>query len=148
MPQLVPTPDRVRVSGPLARFAEGFRLDLAEQGYSLWGAQEQLYLLAQVSRGMAVGGVGVAAWTSTAMVQRYLVWRRGQGYLSSLSPVSLRRLLAYLDRIGVLPAEDVVVSSAERLLGEFCGYLLQERGMAAGSVRLYAQTVRLFLAER
>lgn len=45
MSQLQGAPDRVRVSGPLARFADGFRVDLIERGYSLWGAQEQMYLL-------------------------------------------------------------------------------------------------------
>ena len=30
-----PRPDRVRVSGPLGAFADGFRADLVEQGYSL-----------------------------------------------------------------------------------------------------------------
>jgi hypothetical protein len=30
----------------------------------------------------------------------------------------------------------------------FRGFLLQERGMAAGSVRLYGGIARLFLAER
>jgi hypothetical protein len=34
-----PAPERVRVSGPLAGFADGFRVDLLERGYSLWGAQ-------------------------------------------------------------------------------------------------------------
>jgi integrase/recombinase XerD len=82
------------------------------------------------------------------MVERYLVWRRQQGYLSSLSPKSLRRLVGYLDGLGVLAPGAVVVSPLERLLGEFRDYLLQERGMAAGSVRLYGQIARLFLAER
>ena len=72
-------PDRVRVSGPLARFADGFRVDLLERGYSLWGAQEQLYLLAHVSRWMEVRGArgrGVDA----GGLERYFVWRRRQGY--------------------------------------------------------------------
>ena len=38
-----PVPERVLVSGPSARFADGFRVDLIERGYSLWRAQEQLY---------------------------------------------------------------------------------------------------------
>jgi site-specific recombinase XerD len=132
----------------LARFAAGFRVDLAEQGYSLWGAQEQLYLLAQVSRWMEAEGFGLKALTSTVMVERYLAWRRAQGYLSGLSPKSLRRLLGYLDSVGVLPAEEFALSPVERLLGEFRVYLSQERGMAAGSVRLYEQIARKFLAGR
>ena len=33
-----PAPERVRLSGPLARFADGFRVDLIERGCSLWRA--------------------------------------------------------------------------------------------------------------
>jgi integrase/recombinase XerD len=117
----------------LAWLADGFRVDLIERGYSLWGAQEQLYLLAHVSRWMEVEGLQLAELTP-AMVERYLVWRRSRGYLSSLSPKSLRRLFGHLDGLGVLPHEDAVPSPVERLVGEFRGYLLRERGMAAGSV--------------
>jgi site-specific recombinase XerC len=60
----------------------------------------------------------------------------------------VRRLFGYLDRLGLLPADDVVPSPVERLLGEFRGFLLAERGMAAGSVRLYERVARLFLEER
>jgi hypothetical protein len=45
-----PAPDRVRVSGPLVAFADGFLLDLVEQGYRLWPAQRHLEFLASVSR--------------------------------------------------------------------------------------------------
>jgi len=147
MSQLRGAPDRVRVTGPLARFAEGFRVDLLERGYSLWGAQEQLYLLAHFSRWLDVEGVQLAALTP-AMVDEYFVWRRGQGYLSGLSRKSLQRVFGYLDGLGVLPREDAVPSPVERLVGEFRGYLLVERGMAAGSVRLYERIARRFLEER
>jgi integrase/recombinase XerD len=147
MSQLQGAPDRVRVSGPLARFADGFRVDLIERGYSLWGAQEQMYLLAHVSRWMEVEGLELAALTP-AVVDRYFVWRRSQGYLSGLSSKSLRRVFGYLDELGVLPREDATPSPVQRLVGEYRGYLLRERGMAAGSVRLYERVARLFLEER
>ena len=73
-----PAPERVRVSGPLAGFADGFRVDLLEQGYSRWGAQEQLYLLAHVSRWMESVRLEVAALTPGKLT-RYFVWRRRQG---------------------------------------------------------------------
>ena len=142
-----PAPERVRVSGPLAGFADGFRVDLLEQGYSLWGAQEQLYLLAHVSRWMESERLAVAALTS-GRLERYFVWRRRQGYRHSLSPLSLRRLLGYLDGLRVLPVEDVVLSPVDRLLGEFRDYLIQERGMKASSAGQYLPTARLFLCER
>jgi integrase/recombinase XerD len=142
-----PAPERVRVSGPLVGFADGFRVDLLEQGYSLWGAQAQLYLLAHVSRWMASEGLEIAALTP-GNLERYFVWRRRQGYLKSLSPLSLRTLLGYLDGLGVLPADDGVLSPVDRLLGEFRDYLIQERGIKASSAAQYQPTARLFLSER
>ncbi len=142
-----PVPERVRVSGPLARFADGFRVDLIERGYSLWRAQEQLYLLAHVSRWMEAEGLELAELTP-ATVQRYFVWRRRQGYRKSLSPLSLRRALTYLDDLGVLPAGDAVASQVDGLLEEFRCYLLQERGVAAKTVELYEPAARLFLSGR
>ena len=128
-----PVPERVLVSGPLARFADGFRVDLIERGYSLWRAQEQLYLLAHVSRWMEAEGLELAVLTP-ATLERYFVWRRREGYRKSLSPLSLRRLLGYLDGLGVLPADDAVPSPVDDLLAEFRRYLLRERGVAARTV--------------
>jgi integrase/recombinase XerD len=142
-----PAPGRVRVSGPLARFADGFRVDLIERGYSLWRAQEQLYLLAHVSRWMEAEGLELAVLTP-ATLESYFVWRRREGYRKSLSPLSLRRLLGYLDSLGVLPADDVVPSPVDGLLAEFRRYLLQERGVAARTVELYEPVARLFLSGR
>jgi integrase/recombinase XerD len=142
-----PVPERVRVSGPLARFADGFRVDLIERGYSLWRAQEQLYLLAHVSRWMEAEGLELAVLTP-ATLERYFVWRCREGYRKSLSPLSLRRLLGYLDGLGVLPADDVVPSPVDGLLAEFRRYLLQERGVAARTVELYEPVARLFLSGR
>ena len=142
-----PAPERVRVSGPLARFADGFRVDLIERGYSLWRAQEQLYLLAHVSRWMEAEGLELAELTP-ATLEGYFVWRRREGYRKSLSPLSLRRALTYLDDLGVLPVEDAVASQVDGLLEEFRCYLLQERGVAARTVELYEPAARLFLSGR
>lgn len=142
-----PAPERVRVIGPLLPFVDGFRVDLLGQGYSLWGAQEQLYLLAHVSRWMGSEQLEVAALTPDRL-ERYFVWRRRQGYRHSLSPLSLRRLLGYLDGLGVLPPDDTVASPVDRLVGEFREYLLRERGMKASSAAQYEPTARLFLSGR
>ena len=70
-----PAADRVRVSGPLAAFADGFFMDLVEQGYRLWPAQRHLELLASVSRWMEAEGLGVEELTSRA-VERCVAERR------------------------------------------------------------------------
>lgn len=141
-------PDRVRVAGPLASFAEGFCARLVEQGYTPWSAQFHLQLLAHMSRWMEGEGLDVSE-LSPGVAERFLVDRRRQGYVSRISPRGLRPLLGYLDGLGVLSAAaDVAPTETDRLLEEFCGYLLEERGLVAGSVQLYARVARRFLGGR
>jgi integrase/recombinase XerD len=142
-----PAPGRVRASGPLTPFVDGFCAHLLEQGYSPWTAQFQLQFLAHVSRWLESEGLGVSGLTPQA-VDRFLAERRRQGYAARLSPDATRQLLRYLDGLGVLPAEEVAPTSVERLLDALRGYLLEERGLVPGSVRLYARVARPFLEER
>ncbi len=86
---------------------------------------------------------------SPRAVERFLTERRRRGYVSSLSPMKLRPLLGYLDGLGVLPAAaPVEPTEVDRLIEEFCGYLVDERGLVPGSVTLYARVARRFLEER
>ncbi len=142
------TLDRVRVIGPLAGFADGYRAHLAKRGYSLSGARDRLYLLAQVSRWLEAEGLDLEALASATVLGRCLVWRREQGYRSWLSPMSLRGLVGYLDGLGVLARDDAVRTAVDGLVDRFGCYLLQERGLAALTVQQYEGVARLFLAER
>jgi integrase/recombinase XerD len=142
-----PAPERVRVSGPLASFADGFREHLVEQGYSLWSAQFQLLLVAHLSRWMEAERLEVGQLTPP-VVERFLAERRRQGYVTRLSPVGVRPLLGYLDRLGVLSAGEDVRTPVDRLVAEFRRYLLEERALAVGSVGLYEPVARVFLEER
>ena len=82
-------------------------------------------------------------------VARFVAERRRAGYRSSVSPKNLRPLLGYLDRLGVLlPAMSEPLTPVDRLLAEFRGYLLVERGLTPGTVGLYEPVARLFLGER
>jgi site-specific recombinase XerD len=131
----------------LTSFADGFRVHLVEQGYSLWSAQFQLLLVAHLSRWMEAEGLDVAQLTPP-VVERFLAERRRQGYVTKLSPRGIRPLLGYLDGLGVFPAREDVCTPVDRLLDEFRRYLLEERALAAGSVRLYEPVARGFLEER
>ena len=143
-----PRPDRVRVTGPLAAFADGFQACLVERGYTPCSVQFHLQLLAHLSRWMQAEGLEVDG-LSAGVAERFLADRRRQGYASRISPKGLRPLVGYLDGLGVLPAVVGVESTeVDRLLVEFCGYLCEERGLVAGSVKLYARIARRFLGGR
>jgi site-specific recombinase XerC len=137
----------VRVSGPLTPFVDGFCAHLLERGYSLWSAQFHLQFVAHVSRWLEAEGLEVSGLTPQA-VDRFLAERRRQGYAARLSSNAVRPLLCYLDALGVLPAEELARTPVERLVDAFCRYLLEERGLVPGSVRLYARVARRFLEER
>jgi hypothetical protein len=87
---------QVRVIGPLAVFAAGYRAYLVEWGYSRSGAQYQLSLLVHASRWLEAEGLDLVALTSPVMLRRHVVWRREPGFRRSLSPLSLRGVVGYL----------------------------------------------------
>jgi site-specific recombinase XerD len=96
--------------------------------------------MAQLSRWLAEQRIEPAALTAD-VVERFL----------GLRPVGRRAvgpLLGYLGGLGLLPDPPVEVPSLlERLLAEYRGYLVRERGLVAGSVELRERVARLFLAE-
>jgi hypothetical protein len=95
-------PSRVRVKGPLEPYVDGFRQQLAGQGYSPWTATAHLQLMAQVSCWLAAHRLGVGALTA-AGVESFLQDRRASGQARRLSPRGLVPLLGYLRGLGVAP---------------------------------------------
>jgi site-specific recombinase XerD len=140
-------PSRVRVTGPLVPYVDGFWAELAGAGYTAWSVEAQLRLLAHVSRWLAVQGLDAADLTSEA-VEEFLRARRGEGYVDRLSPRGLVPLLGYLRGLDVVPAASTLVTPVEQLVQDYCGYLVRERGLAAGSVDRHEEIARRFLSER
>lgn len=140
-------PDRVQVSGPLATFADGFREHLAKRGYTLRTKRELLQLLAHLSRWMDGEGLDASSLTP-AVAEQFILERRRQGYRSSVSMKSPRRLLEYLEGLGALPVDDRVASALDQLLGAYARYLREERGLGECTVAGYAAIARQFLSER
>jgi hypothetical protein len=138
-------PSRVRVSGPLEAYASGFAAELARVGYTRNTVACQLRLMAHVSLWLA--GKGLDAAGLTAAVEEFFAARRAAGHTTLRSSRALEPLLGYLRGLGVEPAAVVVATTpAEELLERYCRYLLEERGLAAGTVRGYVDIVRPFLA--
>lgn len=142
-------PSRVRITGPLVEYAGGFRAALEVQGYRRNAVADQLRVMAHVSRWLQAAGLEFGDLTSE-VIERFLVARRQAGYSLWLSSKGVAPLVGYLREVGVapLPAPMVPVSPAERCLATFRAYLLDERGLAEGTVVADVHVAGLFLATR
>jgi integrase/recombinase XerD len=91
---------RVLVTGPLAPFAEAYRRELRERGYTARSAVSQLRQVARFSRWLEAGQVSVwelgAGW-----VEEFLDWQRAVGrHRSQWSRPGLVCLLEVLRELG------------------------------------------------
>lgn len=139
----------VRVTGPLAGHAEGFRVELIGRGYTPLSAANQLRVMAHVSRWLADHELRAEDIT-VAGVGAFLEARRAEGYTCWLSSRGLAPLLDYLHGQGValMPIPAVVSTPLGDLLAEYRTYLVDERGLANATVRNHEGVARLFLAQR
>lgn len=139
----------VRVTGPLAPHADGFRVELAGLGYTPLSAANQLRVMAQLSKWLADHELGAKDLT-VEHVAAFLVARRAEGYTCWLSQRGLAPSLDYLRGEGVAPAPvpTVAHTPVERLLAEYHDYLVDERGLVRTTVRCHEAVAGLFLAER
>jgi len=140
---------RVRVVGPLAPCADGFRAALAERGYTPSSAAGQLQLMAHVSRWLDEHGLAGHEFGPDA-VEKFLHDRRSAGYGQWLSMRGMGPLLEYLRQVGVAPVPPVVVADtpAKMLLTAYRAYLVAERGLAASTVRNYLCVAQQFVSHR
>src|SRR5215471_310690 len=141
-------PTRVRVTGPLMPYAEGFLAELTSKGYAAGSAEFQLGLVAHLSRWLAGHELEVGALTGE-QVRRFVADRRSSGYTSYRSERSLAPLLGYLRELGMVPEQDrpSTTTPLGKLLDEYGDYLVRERGVSV-SVNPYLVVARRFLGER
>jgi integrase/recombinase XerD len=141
-------PPRVRITGPLVRYVDGFGRALLDQGYTPLSARSQLELMAHLSRWLADSEHGAESLTP-ARVDEFLAARRGEGHTHLLSPRGLAPLLAHLRGLGVTPiAASEPVNAVERLLADYARFLLRERGFAGATAQRYVGFARRFLTQR
>jgi site-specific recombinase XerD len=141
-------PSRVRVTGPLTSFAQGFAAELSRQGYRPHAVTHQLRLLAHLSRWLDAKGLDTSRLTASVL-NEFLEARHAQGYTLWLSPKALAPLVDYLRSVGVaVPEPEAASDPAEVLLARYREYLLGTRGLAATSARGYLDMVREFVATR
>ena len=140
------SPSQVRVTGPLAGHADGFRSALAARGFSPWSQMFYLHLLADVSRWLSSHGLdasGLTGATASAFIQD----RRSRGRARFRGTRGIATLLAFLGEAGAAlpPAAEAAGDQAGILTAEFGAYLTGERGLRPQTVAHYTVSARRFL---
>ena len=139
------SPSWARVGGPLAQYAEGFRGELERLGYTPLSSAVHVRLMAHLSRWLGRQCLEAPALTP-ATADAYFAERRAAGYYNSLTSKSLKPLVDYLQRSGVLadaPAVPAVAATpAEALLERYRRYLLLERGLATSTADVSVRMAR------
>ncbi len=137
---------RVRVTGPLAMYADGFRADLAAQGYAAESADRNLRTLAHVSRWMDDQGVSAGQLSIPRLVE-FLGVRRREGYHHALSIRAVMPLISYLRRLGVAAVrpEPMVAGMVDLVAGEYRRYLVSERALTEQVAGKYTRLAWEFL---
>lgn len=141
-------PARTVVSGPLAPYAQGWRAELAAQGFAPHSITVHAQLMAHLSGWLLATHQDVDALTDE-VVDEYLRARRAAGYQNRTTMRAVAPLLGYLRGLQVAPPPVVSlpVSPVDALVTQFADYLSTERGLTAGSVHHYQRFAHLFLAE-
>jgi integrase/recombinase XerD len=140
-------PSQVRVTGPLAPHADGFRAALDAQGFSPWSQMFYLHLLADVSRWLAaqnLDGSGLTDASTAAFIQD----RRARGRARFRSVQGLAPLMSFLRDAGAAPLPEAAEASGDEagiLEAEFAGHLTADRGLRPPTVTHYASSARRFL---
>ncbi len=139
-------PSRVRVSGPLEPFAEGFIRELEEVGYRPAAAAVQVRALAHLSCWMQDEGVAAGGLREPEL-ERFR--REHLARFASVRGAGLVVLLGYLRGSGVVPAVEArTLTAAGELLEQYRRYLTVERGLTVGTARGYVDIVRPFVESR
>ena len=139
-------PSQVRVAGPLAPHADGFRAALDAQGFSPWSQMFYLHLLADVSRWLGRHGLDASGLTD-ASASAFQQDRRSRGRARFRGMQGLALLLSFLRDAGAAPPPAAAEPGDEAgvLVAGFAGYLAGERGLRPQTVVLYAAAARRFL---
>ncbi len=136
----------VRITGPLAPYAEGCHKELIKLGYTPLSAIVKLGLLAHLSRWIESGGFRPEDITK-ALLEQYIMERREAGYTHARSLKGMETLLTYLRHLGVIPEpQETPKTEVEQLVDIYCSYLHTERGLAHRSIECYQPIALQFLA--
>ncbi len=135
---------QVQTTGPLGSHAAGFEKHLRELGYK--SGDRLLRLMAEMSQWLAENGLGASGLTTTS-AEKFLSARRVEVGSNSLSMRGLAPVLDYLVSINVIALVDSADPKTPTglLIARYRQYLIEQRGLAAPSIRNYVEVANSFL---
>ena len=134
--------------GPLSLYIISYLAQAKEQGYAPGSICEQVCALKMFGRWLQRTDreLRVVNEAVSDEFMRHAIRRR---YPKNAARATLRRLLAMLRRMGVVPAAKAArPRPSEQLVGAYERFLLEERNLASQSVTHARQFARQFLSER
>jgi len=137
----------VEVKGPLAPFADPYRVRLEESGYTPLTIVNQLRQVTHLSRWMQASHLAPADLTAVH-IEDFLAPRRAAKGSRACSSRALMPMLDVLAEHGLAPKDSPSTSAEsthEATLAQFRTYLLAERGLAACTTDAYVARARQFL---
>jgi site-specific recombinase XerD len=138
----------MRCTGPLVRFAAGFREELLGMGHPPAAMKHHLVLMGQLNRWLVSVNREVDELTPE-VAEEFLATRRARGQRRVPTLASLSPLFEYLHKQGVLRTEQPAPPTArEVLLGDYHDHLVHDRGLTPTTVVRYERFARRFLAQR
>jgi integrase/recombinase XerD len=142
-------PARVRVTGPLLPYVEGFAAWLRGRLYARGPVADHLRATAELSLWMQAEGMAVTALTP-ATTDAFLDVQRALGHLARWRRRSFRPLLTYLEAVGVVTVTEPLSppTVVDTLVCRYAKYLAAERGLAQATIVQNVRLVRPFLAGR
>ncbi len=142
-PVLSSEPDLL-VNGPLADYAEGYEQELRRLGYRPRPAARHVAVLSELSAWMQHRGMRVEQ-LGAALLDAFFAERRRRGCRSAVATRCVAALVAWLADAGVTRSRGVPApGSIDEVVGRYREYLLDRRGLMAGTVKGYEQAARLF----
>jgi integrase/recombinase XerD len=138
----------IQITGPLAPFAEEYRVKLRERGYRPRSIIDELRHMARLSRWLEERHLGAADLSDKRFEEFFgeLPRRRDGGRVCSRR--ALAQVLEVLEEHGLerLEGDEAPASASEVLLASFERFLLQERAVSLSTTPIYLERARRFLA--
>ena len=132
--------------GPLAEWVCPFQMEMVRLGFTARTAQDNAYVMACLSRWLRQKGLALAQ-LGVSELEEFVGWRRDRGYQRWRSVRSLREILAFLRKAGLIPAEQVQqrTDPVTALVERYAVYLRRERRLRENTITGRAGVAEQFL---